>query len=80
MIDATEKGNMAHIINHFCEPNCFSRILAVDGIGNQIALFARRDIEASEEITYDFKSSKGTISEQCFYGATTCRKRMEAFS
>jgi hypothetical protein len=59
VIDATKKGNVARLINHSCAPNCFSRILAVDGVESRIALFANKDIEAGEEITYDYRLSKG---------------------
>lgn len=31
VIDATRKGNYARYINHCCEPNCFSKIIVVDG-------------------------------------------------
>lgn len=40
-------------VNHSCEPNCEMQKWSVDGY-YRMALFALRDIEPGEEITYDY--------------------------
>ena len=47
--DATIGGNIARFINHACRPNCYSQI-----VGNEIWIRAGRNIEAGEELTYDY--------------------------
>jgi len=49
VVDATWKGNVARFINHSCEPNCES---VIDR--RHIWIEALRDIEAGEELTYDY--------------------------
>ncbi len=41
VVDATMAGNEARFINHSCEPNCYSRIITVDG-KKKIMIFAKR--------------------------------------
>jgi uncharacterized protein len=47
--DAQVGGNVARFINHACRPNCYSQI-----IGHDIWIRAGRNIEAGEELTYDY--------------------------
>ncbi|KAI5436319.1 hypothetical protein KIW84_022697 [Lathyrus oleraceus] len=42
-IDATRAGSIAHLINHSCEPVCYSRVICVNG-DKHIITFAKRDI------------------------------------
>nr|CAB3452951.1 unnamed protein product [Digitaria exilis] len=60
VIDATRAGSIAHLINHSCEvwnlyPNCYSRAITVLG-DEHIIIFAKRDIDPWEELTYDYRS------------------------
>jgi SET domain-containing protein len=48
-IDGSPRSNIARYINHACEPNCEADVK--DG---RIMLFAKRDIEAGEELTFDY--------------------------
>ncbi|XP_021308614.1 histone-lysine N-methyltransferase TRX1 isoform X3 [Sorghum bicolor] len=54
VIDATRAGSIAHLINHSCEPNCYSRAITILG-DEHIIIFAKRDIDPWEELTYDYR-------------------------
>jgi hypothetical protein len=43
VVDATHSGSLAHLINHSCEPNCYSRLVAARG-KDRIIAFAKHDI------------------------------------
>jgi SET domain-containing protein len=47
--DGHVDGNVARFINHACKPNCYSQI-----VGRDIWIRAGRNIEAGEELTYDY--------------------------
>jgi len=49
--DAAVGGNIARYINHACHPNCY-----VDIVGHTIWILASRDIDAGEELTYDYNT------------------------
>ena len=49
MINGNIKGNRARFINHSCVPNC-----EVDLKKKRIFVFALRDIQKGEELTYDY--------------------------
>lgn len=72
VIDATRAGSIAHLINHSCEPNCYSRVISFNG-DDHIIIFAKRDIKRWEELTYDYRFF--SIDEQlaCYCGFPRCR-------
>ena len=72
VVDATRAGNMAHLINHSCAPNCYSRLVTVAG-ETHIVLFALRDIEAGVEISYDYRFASESERLPCNCGAPKCR-------
>lgn len=37
------------------QPNCYAKVLTVEGNRKKIVLFAKRNIAVGEEITYDYK-------------------------
>ncbi|KAF6736027.1 Histone-lysine N-methyltransferase 2A [Oryzias melastigma] len=75
VVDATVHGNAARFINHSCEPNCYSRVITVDG-QKHIVIFASRRICCGEELTYDYKFPIEDASNKlpCNCGTKRCRK------
>ncbi|KAG9299936.1 hypothetical protein G9A89_009664 [Geosiphon pyriformis] len=71
-IDATKKGNIARFINHSCAPNCTAKVITLEG-QKKIAIYAKRDIQVDEEITYDYKFPLEEEKIPCLCGAPTCR-------
>lgn len=76
-VDATRAGNLAHLLNHSCNPNCYSRTVPVwdtklNRAVDHVIIFALRDIDAWEELTYDYRFS-GDERLTCSCGAPTCR-------
>ncbi|XP_048848986.1 histone-lysine N-methyltransferase 2B-like isoform X2 [Brienomyrus brachyistius] len=74
VVDATMHGNAARFINHSCEPNCYSRVINVEG-QKHIVIFALRKIYRGEELTYDYKFPFEDASNKlrCNCGAKRCR-------
>lgn len=53
IIDSRFKGNYTRFINHSCNPNCVAEKWNVCGY-IRVGIFAIRDINIDEEITYDY--------------------------
>ncbi|EKX50607.1 hypothetical protein GUITHDRAFT_66907 [Guillardia theta CCMP2712] len=75
IVDAMFAGNASRFINHCCDPNCYCQVVTVDGV-KHIVLFAMRDIEADEEITYDYKLPIEEVKVICHCGSAKCRGYM----
>lgn len=73
--DATKKGSMARFINHSCNPNCYTKILRHNKL-QKIAIYAKRDIEAGEELHYDYKFPYEENKIVCTCGSVNCRGYM----
>ncbi|OCT72451.1 histone-lysine N-methyltransferase 2A isoform X2 [Xenopus laevis] len=75
VVDATMHGNAARFINHSCEPNCYSRVIPIDG-QKHIVIFAMRKIYRGEELTYDYKFPIEDANNKlaCNCGTKKCRK------
>jgi SET domain-containing protein len=78
VIDGGVNGNEARYMNHSCEPNCESVTR-----GKRIWIYALRDIQPGEELTYDYNlTGEGEDQEAeaaeypCFCGSSTCRGTM----
>ncbi|KAG0176595.1 histone methyltransferase set1 [Apophysomyces sp. BC1034] len=72
VIDATKKGSIARFINHCCTPNCSAKIITVDK-AKKIVIYANRDIEPGEEITYDYKFPIEADKIPCLCGSKFCK-------
>ncbi|KAJ9537076.1 hypothetical protein OSB04_029809 [Centaurea solstitialis] len=61
-----------HLIYNSLVPNCYSRVISVNG-DEHIIIFAKRDIAQWEELTYDYRFF--SIDEQlpCYCGFPSCR-------
>ncbi|WLF79477.1 histone methyltransferase set2 [Lodderomyces elongisporus] len=75
-IDATEKGSLARFVNHSCSPNAFvDKWVVADRL--RMGIFAKRDIMAGEEITFDYNVDRyGAQSQPCYCGEPNCLKFM----
>ncbi|XP_018312439.1 histone-lysine N-methyltransferase NSD2 [Mycetomoellerius zeteki] len=71
-IDAEPKGNLSRFMNHSCSPNCETQKWTVNG-DTRIGLFALRDIESREELTFNYNlASDGETRKACLCGAPNC--------
>ncbi|XP_077258296.1 nuclear receptor binding SET domain protein isoform X1 [Temnothorax americanus] len=71
-IDAEPKGNLSRFMNHSCAPNCETQKWTVNG-DTRIGLFALRDIETGEELTFNYNlASDGETRKACLCGASNC--------
>ncbi|CAM8985479.1 unnamed protein product [Rhodiola kirilowii] len=76
VVDAMHKANYASRICHSCRPNCEAKVTAVDG-HYQIGIYAVREIQYGEEISFDYNSVTESKEEYevsvCLCGSQVCR-------
>lgn len=74
VIDATIMGNQARFINHHCDPNCYAKVIPV-AQSKRIVIYSKRDIQAGEEVTYDYKFpiEPDELKIKCLCGSPKCR-------
>lgn len=75
VIDATRCGGVARYINHCCEPNCETRVITVNG-QKKIFIYAKNNIRAGEELTYNYKFPFDENKILCLCGSKRCRGSM----
>jgi len=69
-LETPEKLEPADCFNHSCEPNV--------GFSGQIGLVTMRDIEAGEELNFDYAMCDATPYDEfdCYCGSANCRGRV----
>uniref|UniRef100_A0A336KMV7 CSON011870 protein n=1 Tax=Culicoides sonorensis TaxID=179676 RepID=A0A336KMV7_CULSO len=74
VIDGHRMGSDCRFVNHSCAPNCEMQKWSVNGL-SRMCLFALRDIEPMEELTYDYNFALFNPAEgqECKCGAKECR-------
>jgi len=63
---------IAMYVNHCCDPNCKTE----EDEENRVWIVAMRDIEAGEELTYDYFLYDGEDDASCTCGTEHCRGTM----
>ncbi|XP_063695507.1 histone-lysine N-methyltransferase ash1 [Culicoides brevitarsis] len=74
VIDGHRMGSDCRFVNHSCAPNCEMQKWSVNGL-SRMCLFALRDIDPLEELTYDYNFALFNPAEgqECKCGSKECR-------
>ncbi|KAF8746499.1 SET domains protein, partial [Rhizoctonia solani] len=71
-IDATKRGGKGRFANHSCNPNCYVAKWVV-GKRIRMGIFAKRDIEENEELTFNYNVDRyGHDPQKCYCGEANC--------
>lgn len=71
-VDATKKGNLGRFCNHSCNPNCYVDKWVV-GDKLRMGIFAERDIEAGEELVFNYNVDRyGAEPQPCYCAEPNC--------
>lgn len=77
LVDATYKGNKSRYFNHSCDPNTVMQKWMIDG-ETRLGIFATRDINKGEHLTYDYQLVQFGPDQDCHCGAVCCKKKLGA--
>ena len=75
-VDAEKKGNAARYINHSCDPNLTVVPVRVDSVVPRLCLFAIRNIQAGEELSFMYGNGNeinSNMSRKCFCSSEKCK-------
>lgn len=71
-VDATKKGNLGRFCNHSCSPNCYVDKWVV-GDKLRMGIFAERNIQAGEELVFNYNVDRyGADPQPCYCGEPNC--------
>lgn len=71
-IDATKRGGKGRFANHSCNPNCYVAKWVV-GKRIRMGVFAKRDIQKDEELTFNYNVDRyGHDPQKCYCGEPNC--------
>ncbi|KAI4457924.1 histone-lysine n-methyltransferase suv39h [Holotrichia oblita] len=82
-VDPSIFGNIGRYINHSCDPNCEVIPVRVDNVIPKLCIFATKDINVDEEITFDYGDGQlgfcpldQTVNKKkkCLCDFVNCRK------
>lgn len=78
-IDPSKIGNVGRFINHSCDPNLIMTPVRINHAIPSMALFAKHDIKAGEELGFSYSGEEasdltipGVTFKQCFCGSKNC--------
>lgn len=71
-VDATKKGHLGRFCNHSCNPNCYVDKWVV-GDKLRMGIFAERNIQAGEELVFNYNVDRyGADPQPCYCGEANC--------
>ena len=73
IVDATRRGSVARFINHCCKPNAYAKVVNLDSQLKKIVIVALTDLNAGDEVMYDYKFAIEDEKIPCSCGAPNCK-------
>ncbi|KAM4023189.1 histone-lysine N-methyltransferase SETMAR [Anomaloglossus baeobatrachus] len=76
-VDPTYVGNIGRFLNHSCQPNLVMVPVRTHSMVPRLALFAARDIQAGEELCYDYSGMAFNFTPDSGHGHGTENSRSQ---